>query len=260
MANNHTDNQGADGFKTTQSQLEKAGIQYFGTYDPSITDDICEVIALPVTVTKSDKTIAKGKLPIAFCGYEAVFKLPDASAVNAIRKYSDIMPVIAMPHMGTEYKSSPDELKTNFYRSLIDAGADMVLGDHPHWIQTSESYKGHLIMYSMGNFMFDQQDTAEVTRSAAVHVLLQSDDNSSNLLSKWMVLGQRCGGYKDNCLDIAKSENLEKLSITYKFSIVGTNDANRIVKPATSVQTASILERLNWRSTASQLQAPYSGL
>ena len=260
LANNHTDNQGIDGFDETRTQLDANSIQYFGHYDPRALDDICEVISLPVTITKDNGTTQAGKLPVAMCGYHGVFRLPTEESAAVIQKYSPYMPVIAMPHMGSEYKSSPDELKINFYRSLIDAGADMVLGDHPHWIQNTESYNGHLIVYSMGNFIFDQQDTSEVTRSAAIRVVMNSNDTDSSLLNSWLALGEKCGTFHDDCLDQAKAQNLQKLDISYQFGVVGTNDADKIAKPATADQQAAILQRLGWQATMSQLQPPYGGL
>jgi len=259
LANNHTDNQGVDGFAETKMQLDKNGIQYFGHYDPRALDDICDVISMPVTVTKDDGSTIKGKLPIALCGYHGVFRIPLPESVAEMEKYSKLMPVIAMPHMGTEYKPSPDELKTSFYRSLIDGGADVVLGDHPHWIQNTESYKGHLIVYSMGNFMFDQQDDTEVTRSAAIEVQINSND-STDLLNKWLAIGEKCSVYHDTCLEDAQKQGLAKLNITFGFGVVGTNDSKKIVKPATPEQLTGILQRLNWQSTMNKLQPPYTKL
>lgn len=261
LANNHTDNQGgATGFKETQTQLDKYGIQYFGNYDPDVLDDACEVISLPVSVSYDNGSTKDGKLPVAFCGYHGVFKIPSTESVAAMQKYSQYMPVVAMPHMGAEYKPAPDQLKTDFYRGLIDGGADMVIGDHPHWIQTSESYKGHLIVYSMGNFMFDQQDTPEVVRSAGIHMYMKTTGKNEALMDKWLGLGKRCVKYKDDCLNQAKSQKLTKLDMSYTFDVVGTNDGDKVVKPATAAQQASILDRLNWQSTIQGLQPPYSGL
>ena len=260
LANNHTDNQGVEGFTETQQQLDKNGIQYFGSYDPTVISDVCEVISLPVTISKDDNSTTKGRLPVAMCGYHGVFQIPPADSVAEIKKYSQYMPVIAMPHMGTEYRSAPDQLKTDFYRSLIDAGADMVIGDHPHWIQTTESYEGHLIVYSMGNFMFDQQDMSEVVRSAAINVLMKTSGQDQAMLKKWLDLGEKCATYKDDCLASATKQKLSKLDINYQFGIVGTNDSDKITKPATAEQQSSILDRLNWQSTVNQLQPPYSSL
>ena len=260
LANNHTDNQGEDGFTETKAHLEENGIQYFGHYDYKNIDDVCEIISLPVSIAKTDGSKAKGALPVAMCGYHGVFGIPKDEAVAKITEYSSYMPVIAMPHMGEEYKSSPDTLKTNFYHSLIDAGADMVLGDHPHWIQTSESYKGHLIVYSMGNFIFDQQDNIEVTRSAGINVAMTINESDAIILQKWLDIGKTCMTFKDDCLSQIKQLSLKKLSISYKFGVVGTNDAAKIVKPATVEQQTSILQRLDWQDTMSQLQPPYSSL
>jgi poly-gamma-glutamate synthesis protein (capsule biosynthesis protein) len=151
-------------------------------------------------------------------------------------------------------------LKIDFYRSLIDGGADMVLGDHPHWIQNTESYKGHLIVYSMGNFIFDQQDTSEVVRSAGIRVVMKTGGSDSTLLKKWLALGEKCMVFKDDCLAQATAQKLSKLAINYQFGVVGTNDADKIVKPATAEQQASILDRLQWQSAMNQLRAPYSSL
>jgi hypothetical protein len=261
LANNHTDNQGgAAGFRETQAQLDKYGIQYFGNYDPDVTADICEVIGLPVKISYDNNSIKNGKLPVAICAYHGVFKIPSADAVAVMKKYSSYMPVVAMPHMGAEYKSEPDQIKTDFYHSLIDGGADMVIGDHPHWIQTSESYKGHMIVYSMGNFMFDQQDTPEVIRSAGINVYIKTADSDKNLLEKWLELGEKCARYKDDCLASAEKQKLGKLDINYKFGVVGTNDGDKIVKPATPAQQTSVLDRLEWQSTIDGLRPPYSSL
>lgn len=261
LANNHTDNQGEEvGLAETRIHLEENGIQHFGHYDPRVTDDICEVIGLPTTVTYSDKSTIKGKLPVAMCGYHGVFRIPDEASVAAMQKYADYMPVIAMPHMGAEYQSSSDEIRSNFYHSLIDGGADMVLADHPHWVQNAESYNGHLIVYSMGNFIFDQQTDVERTRSAAIRVVMTSTDKNSKLLDKWLIIGEKCVVYKDNCLELIQQQKLSKLSINYQFGVVGSNDSERIAKPSTPEQLDAILYRLNWRSVVQQLQSPYSSL
>lgn len=260
LANNHTDNQGADGFAETKEHLEANNIQYFGHYDPGQVNDVCNVVAFPVTVKYSDSSTRKGHLPIALCGYHAVFKLPSDESLSQITKYAALMPVIAMPHMGKEYTATPDELKTEYYRAMIDKGADIVLGDHPHWVQTTEAYKGKLIVYSMGNFIFDQQDTTEVTRSAAINVVFNTTVDQTPQLLQWLRIGETCGAYNDTCFSQAQDQNLHKLSLNYAFGVVGTNDAQKIVKPATDAQQEALLNRLNWASTMSQLQPPQKSL
>ncbi len=260
LANNHTDNQGIEGFAATKQELDKHGIQYFGHYDPRALDDLCDVISLPVTVMLDDDSTTKGSLPVAMCGYHGVFRVPPQEAIAVMTKYAEYMPVLAFPHMGAEYKPEPDALKTEVYRSLIDAGADVVLGDHPHWVQTTESYKGRLIVYSMGNFMFDQQGYTELTRSAAIQIVLSVKNTDAKQLEAWLKLGESCKTYHDDCLDRARQQGLQKLDVSYRFGVVGTDNNNKIVKPATETQLAGILERLRWGQTMSQLQAPYGSL
>lgn len=260
LANNHTDNRGAGGFIETKQQLDKHAIQYFGHYDPAVAGDACEVVALPVTVTYSDDTTKQQKFPIALCGYNGVFKIPPAHAIAEIKQYAELMPVIAMPHMGAEYQTAPDNLRITTYRAMIDAGADIVLGNHPHWVQTTESYKGKLIVYSMGNFIFDQQANKEVTRSAAIRVVMNTTEVSGDALTAWLKVGDTCASFKDTCLQEAAAAGLAEVPIEYRYGVVGANSAQKITKPATQAETAEILQRLQWSQTMSQLRAPQSSL
>lgn len=260
LANNHTDNRGVEGFVQTRQQLDANKIQHFGHYDPAIIEDACEVLALPVTVMYDDASTKSEHLPVALCAYHGVFKIPPAEALAEIARYAEIMPVIAMPHMGKEYVATPDAIKTATYRAMIDQGADVVLGDHPHWIQTTEAYKGKLIVYSMGNFIFDQQDTPDVIQSAAINVVLNTTNAESASLSEWLTLGRQCQSFKDDCFETARALQFKKLPITYQFGVVGTNNGDKVVKPATPTQQESILQRLDWQNTMSQLQPPQSSL
>lgn len=81
--------------------------------------------------------------------------------IAAARAQADI--VIPYFHWGIEYTKDPTQQQQQAARAAIDAGATMVLGNHPHWTQGIENYQGRLIIYSMGNFIFDQ-DWSEATR------------------------------------------------------------------------------------------------
>lgn len=258
LANNHTDNRGQAGFTQTQSNLEQNGVQYFGSYDPEDYDNLCDIISLPARATESDGSTKTVKLPIAFCGYHGVFQIPTARSVDEISKYSPYLPVVAMPHSGAEYQPAPDKIKTTLYRSMIDAGADVVIGDHPHWVQTTEAYNGHLILYSLGNFMFDQQFNSEVTRSVGLVMDVQTSAQSQDL-DKWAALADDCTTYHDSCLDKAREEKLVPLKLDYHFSIVGTDNLGRQTHPATTAQEVSLLKRLQWSQTIKGLSGQFSG-
>lgn len=259
LANNHTDNQGVEAFTETQKHLDEHKIQYFGHYDPRALEDLCEVVSINAIATYSDNATKNVKLPVALCGYHGVFRIPTEEALAVMEKYSEIMPVIAMPHAGAEYKAEPDELKTNLYRSMIDHGADIVIGDHPHWIQSTEAYKGKLIVYSMGNFIFDQQFNKEVTRSATIRLLLGATGKAEDLAA-WTALGEKCGSYHDTCLDEAKEKGLTKLDFSYKYDAIGSTNANRLAHPASASEQREILQRLRWDQTMNRLEPPHAKL
>jgi poly-gamma-glutamate synthesis protein (capsule biosynthesis protein) len=246
LANNHTDNRGAAGFEETKQQLTKNGIQYFGHYDPRVVNEVCGVVQLPVRLNYDDKTTKNVQLPIVFCGYHGVFMIPPTESLAKITEYSQYMPVFTMPHMGAEYQPAPDEIKTNTYRAMINSGAEMVLGDHPHWVQATEAYNGKLIVYSMGNFMFDQQYNSEVTRSAAIDVTMSS--NSPDI-EGWAEVGKECGNDLTGCIELAKKRGLAKLPLEFKFDVVGSDNSGKITHKATVDQTNLIKQRLNWDLT-----------
>jgi len=92
-------------------------------------------------------------------------------AVQQARQSADI--VVVMMHAGAEYTRTPTRLQTEFARSAIDAGADIVFGAHPHWVQNTEVYQGKHIFYSLGNFVFDQEFSPETKTGLAVEVVVQ---------------------------------------------------------------------------------------
>jgi poly-gamma-glutamate synthesis protein (capsule biosynthesis protein) len=76
------------------------------------------------------------------------------AGVAALKTKTDA--VIVSMHAGAEYVSRPYQPQIDFARAAIDAGAQLVAGHHPHVVQTMELYKNGLILYSLGNLVFDQ--------------------------------------------------------------------------------------------------------
>lgn len=74
--------------------------------------------------------------------------------ISALRKRADV--VIVSMHNGAEYMPKPNKAQISFAHAAINAGATLVIGHHPHVVQPEEPYKGGLIFYSLGNFVFDQ--------------------------------------------------------------------------------------------------------
>jgi len=151
LANNHILNQGAAGLEDTQTILDQAGIDYSG-------------------VTGHNLTVKDSQgIKFAFLSYTYA---PDSKLISAwpsntqlkddllhARQQADV--VIVMMHAGTEYKRQPNRQQTDFAHLAIDSGADLVIGHHPHWPQIIEKYQGKMIIYSLGNLVFDQMWSLE---------------------------------------------------------------------------------------------------
>lgn len=260
LANNHTDNQGGmAGLTETRAHLEENSIQYFGSFDPRDTDNLCDVLTIPVHIAMSDTSVKEGVLPLAWCGYHGVFATPTAESIAVVGRYAERFTVFAMPHSGAEYQTGPDSIKTTWYRQLIDSGADVVVGNHAHWVQSSEAYKGKLIMYSLGNFIFDQQSNSEVTRSAVLSITASVDAADASDLDKWLVLGESCKTYHDDCLEQAEKQGLTKLPLKLHFAVLGSNDSGKVTHRADDTQLAAIKQRLGWSTTIAGLEGQSSG-
>ena len=147
LANNHAGNYGEEGVKETIDHLKYAGIETTGT-------------ALSNLVIKDIRGIR-----FAFLGFNDISKnQPGISDVDEGKIKNDIREaemqakiVIVTFHWGAEYKDQPDERQKYLGHLAVNAGADLVIGNHPHWIQPVEIYKDKLITYSHGNFVFDQE-------------------------------------------------------------------------------------------------------
>ncbi|HZP57391.1 MAG TPA: CapA family protein [Dehalococcoidia bacterium] len=78
--------------------------------------------------------------------------------------------VIVMPHWGIEYTSAPSERQREFARACAAAGATLVIGNHPHWVQAHEQIGNTFVAYALGNFVFDQDWSLETQQGAMLEV------------------------------------------------------------------------------------------
>ncbi len=159
LANNHTMDQGVDGMRFTNDFMTKLGVEHVGTGENK------EEAWRPAVVDANGIKI--GFLAASYASYNdggvrmnpyvARFEDLDqlANAITELKAKCDLI-VVAM-HGGIEYTRKPEKGQITFARAAIDSGADVVIGGHPHWIQTIEEYKGKYIFYSLGNFIFDQR-------------------------------------------------------------------------------------------------------
>ncbi len=258
LGNNHTDNQnGGTGLTETRKHLSDVGIQYFGTpkytsmAESELTRDTkeatnCGIVVLPMNVTYDNGKTSKIQMPFGFCSAHGVFGIPGQDYINNMKTYATYVPTIAMPHMGAEYQPSHDQLRQNLYRQMIDAGVDAVIADHPHWVQDAEAYKNKLIVYSMGNFMFDQYEGVEYSRSAAIEANAKVKTEDVNF-AVWNKIGENCLKEKMTCFDNIKNAKLPKISVTWKYDFHATTSAGDcITRLSSQSEQNSVAQRLRW--------------
>ena len=254
IGNNHTDNQGAAGFQETIQNLKANNIQPFGSYDYKDGENNCDVITLPMVITMSDNSEREVEMPFGFCSAHGVFGVP-YNAVTNMKKYAEVLPTFSMPHMGAEYKAGHDEIRQHLYRQMIDSGVEMVLADHPHWVQDTEAYNGKLIVYSMGNFMFDAITDKERTLSAAIITDVTVENVDEIDFDAWAELGAECKTMeRADCLEKIRATGLTRPKYSYIYDFEATTSAgNHITRKASDAEKAEVGARLQWSATMQAL-------
>ena len=164
LANNHMLDFGEDGYAQTKENLASAGINFFGDYENGQGN--------------LSTIIEKNEIEIGFIGYHGLINRGFENILDEIEKIRPQVDfLIIVPHWGAEYKTFPAEETRQKAKQFIDAGADLILGSHPHVVQNSEEYNGKMIFYSLGNFIFDQYFSQETMEGLCVEVLLEKSDN-----------------------------------------------------------------------------------
>lgn len=162
LANNHTLNFGQDGLNQTRGTLQENNLMYFGS--PSNTP------AYTATTT------CVKNLCIGMIGWNEFGFANDAAIIPKIQEMrSKVDYLVVYPHWGIEYMSKPSKKQVALAHAWIDAGADAVIGSHPHVVETVEVYKGKYIFYSLGNFIFDQYFSFNTTNGIGVSANVYKD-------------------------------------------------------------------------------------
>lgn len=138
LANNHSHDYGMSSYSDTQNNLQAAGITTFG-YDETSILDINGIKVGLVGIYELDTHLA------------VQTQLVD-NINKVVQEGADY--VIVNFHWGSELATVPDSNQTTLAHAAVDAGADLVIGHHPHVLQGMENYNGKVIIYSLGNFCF----------------------------------------------------------------------------------------------------------
>jgi len=156
LANNHSLDFGKDGYEETVTNIKSAGIVTFGS--PFNDKNISTTIPI------------QGK-KICLVGYHDLYvpdSTPAVKEIQKIRPYCSY--IILFAHWGVEYKQTATDRQIMLAHKFIDAGADLVIGAHPHVVEPIEIYKNKAIFYSLGNFIFDQNLSFWTEHGLAVRV------------------------------------------------------------------------------------------
>jgi poly-gamma-glutamate synthesis protein (capsule biosynthesis protein) len=120
--------------------------------------------------TKTINNISFGFLGFDFITYP---NLDKAEVIRKIRQYDPQVDwLIVSIHWGNEYLPKPEQWRIDLAHQMVDAGADIIHGQHPHVYQPLEIYKDKYIFYSLGNFIFDQSWSYATSHSQIVRLTL----------------------------------------------------------------------------------------
>ncbi|MBU3935448.1 CapA family protein [Patescibacteria group bacterium] len=162
LANNHILNFGHEGLVQTQDFLTSFQIPFVYSPDsdnPFFQQDI-------------------NGISFGFLSFDLVSsgQLSQDQILDMVKTYDPQVDwlVVAL-HWGNEYLPEPESWRVNFAKKLVDGGADIIHGHHPHVWQAPEVYKDKLIYYSFGNFIFDQSWSTTTSHSNIVRLTLSKN-------------------------------------------------------------------------------------
>lgn len=167
LGNNHILNFGQSGVASTVDYLAAAQVKYFGY-----------VSANHSTVSPSLVTEING-IKIGFVNYNQFSDQNPDSVTTLIRQLRPTVDfLVVYTHWDNEYQRAPAQVTVNLAHRFVEAGADMIIGSHPHVTQTVEKYQDTYIYYSLGNFVFDQYFESAVKQGLVLEVEFTAADKT----------------------------------------------------------------------------------
>jgi poly-gamma-glutamate synthesis protein (capsule biosynthesis protein) len=171
IANNHLSDQGARGIIETENNLSESDFLFAGCADDEIGD------------CSATTTLING-IRIGLAGFSMVYKEPDIERMAAIISNLAVLSdaVIVNMHWGVEYEHQFSRRQQEIARKLVDSGADIIIGHHPHVVQGMEIYKNKPIFYSLGNFIFDQYFSPDTQEELGVKIIRRKNETAIELI------------------------------------------------------------------------------
>ena len=184
MGNNHVGDFGPAGVLQSMRYLTQYGLLHGGA-------------GADTAAAHQPSIVTVGGVKVALLSYDTIAPGYNATATRAgsarmtygwlkhditAARAAGAQVVVVWPHWGVEYTAGPTQTQQTLAHEAIDLGADLVIGNHPHWTQAMEVYKGKPIWYALGNFTFDQT-WSEPTMEG---ITLELTFSGSRLVQAWL--------------------------------------------------------------------------
>ncbi len=237
LSNNHAGDYGVKGRNSTMAALAQAGVGMFNDTTAYLYH--------------------KGNVTIAFVGFvgtgfftrkQAYFKLiADLRAAGANA-------VVCTMHFGKEYASVHNQQQENMARAMIDAGADLVIGHHPHVLQGMEVYQNRNIFYSLGNFVFGGNAEVRALQCLVTQVKLTFDDQG-------VYLGQQARVYPAHISGDAQNNDYQPRLVTGEdaLAVFATLDKDSAGQRGPTEQTDAYRDYAFWPAAVAPAEGETGG-
>ncbi len=233
LANNHSLNSGPEALLQTIEHLEAAGVAYCGAAterDRSWEPCRFEVNGVLLGfVACTDLSFEHG----SWCKVDSD-TTEFARHIAAAKGQCDVLAVSI--HWGNEYEKVPTERQRQVARAAIDAGADLIIGHHPHTLQGVGRHRGAPILYSCGNFVFDQRE-GERMESAIFHLRWTEGQGWQIRMVPGWIPRSRCGPIYPETARAAKIiDRLATLSADLGVSVTVKGTEGSALVPVSGVE------------------------
>lgn len=170
LGNNHIANAGPTGVRDTTRRLDRLGIVHAGAgqnLGAARRPAWLSAGGLRIAVLAADDVARRARATRSRAGSAPLRTVSLRADIRAARQAgADV--VIVAPHWGREYTDTVTPRQRRVARALLDAGADVVLGSHSHWAGPLDIVDGRLVVYSLGNLVFDLQHDARTQQGLIV--------------------------------------------------------------------------------------------
>lgn len=178
IGNNHINDFGREGVRSTTSYLEAAGLAYVGDPTGSSPEPIIREV---------------NGITIAFVAYSD-FIAGDAARVRMTLERTHADTTVVLAHWGNEYEAEPPARVRELARSFAEAGADLIIGSHPHVIGSVEDSGSTRVYYSLGNAVFDQYWEPLVRCGLVVKATVRKEETGVRMQYEEVRIGMQSTG------------------------------------------------------------------